>query len=136
MNPHTQQFWVIDFRIFDPEKDGKDKVVHVQEMLNNVIFHKKLPFGTVLMDTWYATNKLMLLVNDHEKKFYCPIRKKRLVKSRGTDEKFQSVRKKSSSIEDDLATDSLYYKLLTNQILSRPIKNAESKYLLRDQEIG
>lgn len=23
VNPETEQFWVIDFRIFDPEKDGK-----------------------------------------------------------------------------------------------------------------
>lgn len=44
------------------------------------------------MDTWYATNKLMLLVNDHEKKFYCPMRKNRLEKSRDTNEKFQPVR--------------------------------------------
>lgn len=92
VNPETQQFWVIDFRIFDPEKDGKGKIDHVQDMLNNVILHKELPFGTVLMDTWYATNKLMLLVNDHKKKFYCPMRKNRLAKSWDTDEKYQPIR--------------------------------------------
>ena len=75
VNPETKQFWVIDFRIFDPEKDGKGKVDHVAEMLTNTIFSKKISFKTVLMDTWYATSKLMLLVNDHKKKFYCPIKK-------------------------------------------------------------
>jgi hypothetical protein len=75
VNPETEQFWVIDFRIFDPEKDGKGKADHVKDMLNNIVFHKKLPFKTVLMDTWYATSMLMLLINDHNKIFYCPMRK-------------------------------------------------------------
>jgi hypothetical protein len=92
VNPETQQFWVIDFRIFDPEKDGKGKIDHVQDMLNNLIFHKKLPFQTVLMDTWYATSGLMLLINDHKKKFYCPIKKNRLAKSPNTDGKYISIR--------------------------------------------
>jgi len=101
VNPQTQQFWVIDFRIFDPEKDGKGKIDHVQDMLNNVILYKKLPFGTVLMDTWYANNKLMLLVNDYEKKFYCPMRKNRLAKHWDTEEKYQPVRELAWT-EDEL----------------------------------
>jgi hypothetical protein len=92
VNPETQQFWVVDFRIFDPEKDGKGKIDHVQDMLNNFIFHKKLPFRTVLMDTWYATSALMLLINDHKKKFYCPMKKNRLAKSWDTEEKYQAIR--------------------------------------------
>ena len=66
---------MIDFRIFDPEKDGKEKIDHVQDMLNNLIFHKKLPFQTVLMDTWYATSTLTLFINNHKKKFCCPVKK-------------------------------------------------------------
>ena len=92
VNPETEQFWVIDFRIFDPEKDGKGKADHVHDMLNNIIFHKKLPFQTVLMDTWYATSKLMLLINDHKKIFYCPMRKNRLAKHKESTEKYQPLR--------------------------------------------
>ena len=88
VNPETKQFWVIDFRIFDPEKDGKGKVDHVAEMLTNTIFSKKISFKTVLMDTWYATSKLMLLVNDHKKKFYCPIKKNRLAKAHETGDEY------------------------------------------------
>ena len=91
VNPETQQFWVIDFRIFDPEKDGKGKVDHVKDMLNNLIFHKRLPFKTVLMDTWYATSQLMLFINDHQKRFYCPMRKNRLVKACDTNDKYKPV---------------------------------------------
>lgn len=50
INPETNEYWSIDYRIFDPERDGKSKMAHVQEMLNNVEYSKKLPFTTVLMD--------------------------------------------------------------------------------------
>ena len=29
VNPDTEQFWVIDYRIFDPERDGKSKLDHL-----------------------------------------------------------------------------------------------------------
>lgn len=43
VNPETQQFWVIDFRIFDPKKDGKGKIDHVKDMLNNLINELRNP---------------------------------------------------------------------------------------------
>lgn len=92
VNPETEQFWVIDFRIFDPEKDGKGKAEHVRDMLNNALFHKKISFKTVLMDTWYATSKLMLFINDHKKLFYCPMRKNRLAKHTNSEEKYRALR--------------------------------------------
>lgn len=91
VNPETEQFWIIDFRIFDPEKDGKGKADHVKNMLNNIIFHKKLAFKTVLMDTWYATSMLMLLINDHKKIFYCPMRKSRLAKLKDSEDAYQPL---------------------------------------------
>jgi hypothetical protein len=33
VNPQTQRFWVIDYRIFDPDTNGKSKLDHVEEML-------------------------------------------------------------------------------------------------------
>jgi len=48
LNPELERWWVIDYRIFDPERDGKSKLDHVDEMLNNVFYHKKLRFPTVL----------------------------------------------------------------------------------------
>jgi hypothetical protein len=55
VNPETGQFWVIDYRIYDPDGDGKSKLDHVAEMLQSLICSKVLPFSTVLMDSWYAT---------------------------------------------------------------------------------
>ena len=51
VNPKTEHFWVIDYRIFDPDSDGKTKPEHVREMLG-LVGHRELEFSTVLMDTW------------------------------------------------------------------------------------
>jgi hypothetical protein len=53
VHPDLDQFWLIDYRIYDPQGDGKSKLDHVQEMLSHLVYHKKLPFQAVLMDTWY-----------------------------------------------------------------------------------
>jgi len=35
VNPQLDQFWIIDYRIYDPDGDGKTKPDHLQEMLSN-----------------------------------------------------------------------------------------------------
>ncbi|NER07793.1 MAG: hypothetical protein F6K17_37150 [Okeania sp. SIO3C4] len=47
---------------------------HVEEMLLNVVNKKKLPFKTVLMDSWYATQRLMGLIDNLGKIYYCPLK--------------------------------------------------------------
>ena len=37
VNPDTDQFWIIDYRIYDPDGDGKTKLDHMQEMLLNCV---------------------------------------------------------------------------------------------------
>ncbi|KOR28162.1 hypothetical protein TI04_11655 [Achromatium sp. WMS2] len=34
VNPDTDEFWLIDFRFYDPDSDGKSKLDHVHEMLS------------------------------------------------------------------------------------------------------
>ena len=77
-DPVADQFWVIDYRIFDPERDGKTKLDHVREMLISAI-HRDLLFGYVLMDSWYATAELMKLLISKHKIFYCPLKSNRKV---------------------------------------------------------
>ena len=91
VNPDTEQFWLVDYRLFDPERDGKSKIDHVEDMLKNLVNHKELPFSTVLMDTWYATNRLMLAVNKLEKLFYCPIKCNRLGRKRDSADSYQRI---------------------------------------------
>ena len=77
VNAETGQFWMIDYRLYDPDGDRQSKLDHVAEMLNGVVYSKKLPFTTVLMDSWYATQKLMAQVDQLEKLYYCPLKSKR-----------------------------------------------------------
>lgn len=51
VNPDINQYWLINYRIFVPEADGKTKLDHVREMFDNAIEHKKLSFRAVLMDS-------------------------------------------------------------------------------------
>lgn len=79
VNPVLDQFWIIDYRIYDPERDGKSKLDHVRDMLLNVVQCKQLPFHTVLMDTWYAERTLLLLIERLGKVYYCPLKRNRRV---------------------------------------------------------
>ncbi len=85
VNPETEQFWVIDYRIFDKTGDGKSKLDHVREMFDHTREPKLLPVRTVLMDSWYATRPLMLHIERAGKLFYCPLKDNRLVNEGGAD---------------------------------------------------
>jgi hypothetical protein len=91
VNPETGQFWVIDYRIYDPDGDGKSKLDHVTEMLQNLMYYKLLPFRTVLMDSWYATKDLMQYIDKLGKYYYCPLKKNRLVDDTGGREKYKQI---------------------------------------------
>ena len=102
VNPELEQFWVIDYRIFDPEGDGKTKIDHVEEMLHSVKA-REIVFQTVLMDSWYATKRLMLFIdnwhqegeetqNSSDKKlFYCPLKSNRRVDDSGGAAPYRAV---------------------------------------------
>ena len=90
VNPKTERFWVVDYRIFDPDTDGKSKLDHVEEMLRSAE-HRRLPFRAVLMDSWYATKDLMLLIDGMKKTFYCPLKSNRQVDDSGGERPYQRV---------------------------------------------
>lgn len=91
VNPERDQFWLIDYRIYDPEGDGKTKLDHVREMLQNVAYEKRLPFQAVLMDAWYATKDLMLFIESLHKVYYCPLKDNRQVDDSGGEQPYRRV---------------------------------------------
>jgi hypothetical protein len=91
VNPETDKFWVIDYRIYDPDGDGMSKLDHVEAMLESLVESKLLPFKTVLMDSWYATKNLRQLIDSFGKYYYCPIKKNRLVDDTGGKDKYKKV---------------------------------------------
>ena len=90
VNPETESFWVIDYRVFDPDADGKTKLDHVRDMLHSVS-HRAVPFETVLMDSWYATKDLMVLIEGMAKKYYCPLKSNRQVDDSGGEHPYRQV---------------------------------------------
>jgi hypothetical protein len=95
VNLETGEYWIIDWRIFNPDDDGKKKLDHMREMFDNVIKHKKLPFHTVLMDSWYATKDLMMHIDLAGKIFYCPLKCNRKVDDSGGVAEYKGVEKLS-----------------------------------------
>lgn len=79
VNPAQDRFWIIDYRIYDPAGDGKTKLDHVVEMLSVLVYSRKLPFQSVLMDSWYATKDVMLHIEKLQKTYYCPLKSNRRV---------------------------------------------------------
>ena len=79
VNPVLDQFWLLDYRLYDADGDGKTKLDHVLQMLSLIVYHKRLPLETVLLDSWYAAKDLMLHLEKLGKRYYCPLKEKRLV---------------------------------------------------------
>ena len=91
INPKIDQFWIIDYRIYDPDGDGKTKLDHVQDMLLNSVYQKQLPFWAVLMDSWYAAKEIMLLIERLDKIYYCPLKDNRQVDDSSGAKPYQRV---------------------------------------------
>ena len=91
VNPLLNRFWMMDYRIYDPDGDGKSKLDHVQDMLTTIVHQRRLPFHAVLMDTWYAAKELMLFIEKLGKIYYCPLKSNRRVDDSGGKEPYRHV---------------------------------------------
>lgn len=91
VNPETGAYWIIDWRVYNPDVDGKTKLDHVREMFDHILLHKKLPFRTVLMDSWHATKDLMLHIERAEKVYFCPLKSNRKVDDSSGARPYQAV---------------------------------------------
>ncbi len=89
-NPEADRFWVLDYRLFDPERDGKTKLNHVSDMLDQ-LRRRAVAFRFCLMDSWYATTALMTRLIKEEKIFYCPLKKNRLVDDSFGEEPYRAI---------------------------------------------
>ena len=79
VNPKTHAYWIIDYRLYDVDRDGKTKLQHLLDMLRNAHFVKRLAFRTVLIDSWYASMKVMKAIEALSKVYYAPLKRNRLV---------------------------------------------------------
>lgn len=68
-------------------------------MLGSVA-HREVPFETVLMDSWYATKELMVLIEGMGKRYYCPLKSNRSVDDSGGERPYRRVDALTWSEED------------------------------------
>jgi hypothetical protein len=69
-NPKPNPFWLIDYRIFNPDEDAKSKLDHVLDMLKQ-LDPSQINYRIVLMDSWYAVTDLFTWLIAKQKLFYC-----------------------------------------------------------------
>jgi hypothetical protein len=79
VNPDLDRFWVIDYRLYDPERDGRSKIEHLLDMWRTLVYGENLPFQTVLMDSWYASMQVIKAIEKAGKTYYCPLKANRQV---------------------------------------------------------
>ncbi len=102
-NPDVDQFYALDYRIFDPDRDGQGKLDHVWDMLDGLRAWN-VPYGYVLMDSWYAANELMVHIDDLGKIYYCPLKGNRLVDDSGNPHGGKAAYKPVNQLEWDQTT--------------------------------
>lgn len=78
-NGQEHGFYPIDYRIYDPDGDGKSKNTHFREMLLRAISEKGLQAQTILFDAWYASVDNLKLIQRLGRVFVTTLKSNRLV---------------------------------------------------------
>ena len=91
VNPDSGQYWIVDYRIYDPDGDGKSKLDHVKEMLISLVGAQRVTFDRVLMDSWYGAKALLLFIESLGKFYYVPLKCNRQVDDSGGNLKYKRV---------------------------------------------
>ncbi len=73
------EFYPVDYRIYDPENDGKSKNQHFREMLLRAVSDKELQAQTILFDSWYASVDNLKLIERLKRFFVTTLKSNRLV---------------------------------------------------------
>ncbi len=73
------EFYPIDYRIYDPDSDGKTKNEHFREMLLHAVADKLIKARTVLFDSWYAGADNLKLIQRLGLIFFTTLKENRLV---------------------------------------------------------
>jgi hypothetical protein len=73
------EFYPIDYRIYDPDADGKTKNDHFREMLVRAVAEKLIQARTVLFDSWYAGADNLKLIHRLGLIFFTTLKENRLV---------------------------------------------------------
>ena len=101
VNPTLDQSWLIDYRIYDKQGDGKTKLDPVEDMLGVLVEVRSVAFSTVLMDSWYASKRLLLYIESLKKTYYCPMKSNRLVDDSQGEKPYQRIDTLHSTVSEE-----------------------------------
>lgn len=84
INPELNKYWILDYRIYDKNTDGKKKTDHALDMIGywqimHELHPERAPFTTVLIDAGYTCKKIMQYIVAKGKIFYGVMPKTRKV---------------------------------------------------------
>jgi hypothetical protein len=79
VNSDSGQYWIVDYRMYDPDSDGNTKLDHAQEMLVRRVAAQRVTFDWVLRDSWYGAKALLLFIESLGKFYYVPLKCNRQV---------------------------------------------------------
>ena len=79
VHAHQKDYHPLDFRVYDPEADGKSINDHFQEMLRQSFEEKGIRAQTILFDSWYAGSENLKYIHSVDKFFVTTLKENRLV---------------------------------------------------------
>jgi hypothetical protein len=99
VHPAPAQCWLLDYRIYDPDGEGKSQLDHVRERLTTGVEQKPRPLQAVLLDPWYATQDLRLFMASWHPVYSCPRKDNRQVEDTGGERASQRVAAREGSAD-------------------------------------
>ena len=90
-HPKIERFWIIDYRIYNPENDEKSKIDNVEFEVGWYGGKSENTSQNSINGFGYATQRLMALIDNLGKIYYCPLKSNRLVDDSGGVKKYQKL---------------------------------------------
>ena len=78
-NGFEGDFYAIDYRVYDPEADGKTKNEHFREMFIRANSDKRIKARKIAFDSWYASAENLKLIHRSGWTFYTTLKSNRKV---------------------------------------------------------
>jgi hypothetical protein len=72
-------FYPINYRIYNPDSDGKSKNEHFQEMFRQAVINQEIKARNIAFDSWYASVDNLKLIHRSDWTFYTNLKSNRKV---------------------------------------------------------
>lgn len=98
-NGISEDYFPIDYRIYNADTDGKTKNDHFKDMFKRLQTHKHIQARTILFDSWYGSVDNLKLIHRNGWTFFTTLKSNRLV-SRSKETGYQNLQDLAWSADD------------------------------------